>query len=157
MARGFRFGGRVLLAVGTIILAGMVMMMLYAAFSDAEVVDVVVPDSVPGGSSVGSGAVRTSGVIWSGLIVIAVTVGMIFTFRRLNAFMRGVVVKIAKFMRMSILGTELGLSAVVWGLVGVILALFFPIGEIAAAGFLVLNLLCYVLAWLLYGRPKYKL
>jgi hypothetical protein len=156
-AKGFRFVGRVLLAAGTILVAGAIAMMIYSLFGGWEGSSVTPPPGfVPGDPSAPVG-VRTSGLIWTVLLMILALVGLAFTFKRLNAFMRKTIKQIAGFVHANIFLTELALTGLVWLAASMILLFVLPVAAILTAVFLVINQLCFVLAWLCYGRKKYKL
>jgi hypothetical protein len=153
-SKGFRLTGRVLLAVGTILVAGAVMMLLYAVFGGWDFSGVVPPPGfIPGGPGADLTAVRTSGLIWASLAMILALVGLAFIFGRLNVFVGEIVDKIAKFVRMDVLEVEVLLVMLIWGLASVILLLVSPVIAILTVSFLVLNVICFLLAWL-FARKK---
>jgi len=151
--------GRVLLSAGTVLLVGAVMVMLYAIFGGFSDTGVTPPPGfIPGpGSSEVDNEVRLAGLIWSSLIIMLAVVGLALVFKRLNAAVRGIIGKIAKFMHTDIFLTELALTALVWVLIGLILLFVMPVAEILVGVFFVVNGLCFILAWVFYGRKKYKL
>ena len=156
-ARGFRFLGRTLLAAGAVIVAGAITVMSYLLFGGWEESSVApAPGIVPGGPSVDV-SVRTSSLIWSTLIIIFALVGLMFIFGRLNAFMRKTIKKVADFINASIFATEVAAAGLVWILASIILLFVLPVGAILTGTLLILNELCFVFAWLGYGREKYSL
>ena len=148
--------GRVFLSAGTILLTGMLLLLTYSIFIDFEEAILAPPDLPPHHGSVGTVA-RTSSVIWSLLIVLLATLGLAFIFGRLNAFVRRTIYKVAKFIRADIFATELASTGLVWILASLILLFTLPVGAILTGAFLVLNLLCFILARVFYGRKKYTL
>lgn len=165
LPRGLRFLGRVLFSVGVILAVGMGTVLAYNAVRPVIDPDggwlgidlqVQAPDALDDAVSRPGSSVRTSNMIWLGVMLVLFTMGLVLTFRRLNVFVRRAVARVAGFWRTSIFRVEMVLSFVVWSACAVLLFFVLPVGAIMAGVFLVLTELCFGLGWLFYGRPRYQ-
>lgn len=159
LPRMFRLVGRVLLSAGVVLGVGVGALLAYEVLNPGSIGGkdiVIVVSEGASGSPVGS-SIKTSNVIWAGIILVVVSAGLVLTIRQLNGFVRKSIVKIAGWLNWSILSAEIVLSLVAWALSAILMYFWIPAGTIMSAVFLVATVLCFVLAWLLYKRPKYKL
>lgn len=156
LPRFFRFLGRISVSAGTVLGAGLGMMLIYMATRSVNIGGgiVLVPEDAAGSTGA---MIKTSNLIWAGLFIVLAIVGMIFVMNRLNGFVRGTIKKLANFLNWPIFATELVLTLVIWGACMTLLLFLLPVGVIISGGVLVLTEICFILAWLLYKRPKYKL
>ena len=130
---------------------------LYMMFGGLELTGEGVPALVPSPGGGADPTVRTSGLIWTGLLVLACAIGLGIVIKRLNSFMRKVIGKVAAFINTDIFMTELALTGLIWVSASVILLLVLPVGVFLTVTCFVLNEACFVMAWAGYGRKKYTL
>lgn len=156
LPRLFRFLGRILLSAGAILTVGLGVMLIYEASGSVNIGDetVIISDETP---TQGSGMIKTSNVIWATLLVGATVIGLAFTVNKLNGFVRKSIKYLADFLDWPIFATEMVLSLAIWSLCTIFLLWWLPVGAIVSACALVLTEICFILAWLLYKRPKYTL
>ena len=159
LPRFFRFLGRISISAGAILTVGLGIILIHDATRSVDFGDNLFffPSISDGSAAQEDAMVKTSNVIWAGLFVVAVTIGLIFTMKRLNGFVRGAIKNIAEFLNWPIFATEMVLTLAIWALCTIFLLWWLPVGAIISGSVLVFTELCFILAWLFYKRPKYKL
>ena len=157
VARGLRLIGRALLAMGAIFVIGSSILAVNAIVEDGVEIVVVAPNTPQIEEGDFDYSVRTSNLVWLLLLMTAFVVGLVAAVKGLNRSMRAIIGKIAGFVRMPIFATELLLGALVWSLSIIILLFHLPVGAVLAGIFLATTEICFLLAWLFYGRKKYTL
>ncbi|MFV0485058.1 MAG: hypothetical protein ACK5MU_02400 [Candidatus Saccharimonadales bacterium] len=156
LPRFFRFLGRICLSAGAVLAVGVGIMLIYEATGSVNIADKVVV--VPGDPSASTDdAIKTSNIIWTGLFVVAMLVGFAFVMDKLNGFVRGAIKSTANFLNWPIFATEMVATLAIWGLCTALLLFWLPVGAILSGAALIFTELCFILAWLLYKMPKYKL
>ena len=101
--------------------------------------------------------IKTSHLIWLTILLLAMGVVGAISLKQLNAFIRRNIARIAKALKMSILGAEASLACLAWSGLTVIMSFILPPAAIASLALLALNLACALLAWLIYSREKYQI
>lgn len=145
------------MSAAAVITVGLGVLLIYEATGSVSIGDGSSISSATPLEPSGGETVKTSSLIWGGLFVAIALAGLMFVMKRLNNFVRDTIDRLASFLNWPIFATEMVLTLAIWGLCTILLLWWLPVGAFLSGAGLIFTEICFILAWLLYKRPKYKL
>ena len=160
LARIFRASGRILLGIASIFSIGFIALALTSPLQTSDICSTPI-QSTQQGQTTTSVQINSSNNFAFALIAIALTSLILFalykSLRQYNNSIRTIIRKISKLLKSSIYSTELLLATIIWAIATILAYAISPYIAIIILFSMIINILCFVFAWLAYGQPQYKL